>query len=260
MPRAFGWDGGRAACFGVAAFVLLACAGSAVASPPAPPHVPIRPAELCHEATRAAEARHATPPGLLDAIARTESGQADPETGTFRAWPWTVNIGGAGAWFPSRDAAIQAVRRALAIGAGNVDVGCMQVSLTHHPRAFRSLEEAFDPQANTDYAARFLVSLRDAAEGNWFVAVGLYHSRTPELARLYRERVTLAGTTVRPAGAGKLRVTLANGRVFTINTARQPTRRGRYRSACEVATILGPYAAPGVRAQACAQPSAAPPG
>jgi len=239
---------------------MLAWAGCAQASPAGTPHIPPPPADLCTDATRSAQARHATPPGLLDAIARTESGRTDPDTKSFRPWPWTVNIGGAGAWFPTKDAAVQAARRALTTGAGNVDVGCMQVSLTHHPRAFRSLDEAFDPQANVDYAARFLVSLREAADGNWFVAVGLYHSRTPELARIYRERVTLAGTTVRPAGTGKLRVTLANGRVFTINTARQPTRRGRHRSACEVATILGPYAAPGVRAQACAKPAAEPPG
>ncbi len=215
-----------------------------------PPPAPI--ADPCGDAVRDAEHRHATPPGLLAAIARTESGRVDPASGAFRPWPWAVNIAGAGYYPDSKPAAIRLVRQELDRGAGPVDVGCMQVSLTHHPRAFRSLDDALDPTMNVDYAARFLVSLRDAAEGNWFTAVGLYHSRTPELARLYRDRVSLAGTAIRPVGRNRLRVTLANGRVFTINTARQPGRRGRARSACEVAMILGPYAAPAVRAQACA--------
>lgn len=228
--------------------------GPAAPHPLPPRSSPAQPAPVldpCGDAVRETERRHATPPGLLAAIARAESGRADPASGAFRPWPWAVNIAGTGYYPDSKPAAVLLVRHALDRGVGPVDVGCMQVSLTHHPSAFRSLDDAFDPGANVDYAARFLVSLRDAAEGNWFTAVGFYHSRTPELARLYRDRVSLAGTAIRPAGPNRLRVTLANGRVFTINTARQPARRGRSRSACEVATILGPYAAQAVRAQAC---------
>jgi hypothetical protein len=214
------------------------------------------PADLCAEALRTAEARHGTPPGLLEAIAKTESGRGIGPGGTLRAWPWAVNIGGSGRYFETRDAAILAVRQALAARAGYVDVGCMQVNLQFHPLAFRSLEDAFDPAANVDYAARFLVSLRDAAAGNWFVAVGMYHSRSPDLAAVYRERVTMAGSRIRPAGRGKVRITLANGHVVTINVNRQPARAKRHRSPCEVATILGPYLAAGARARACAEPSA----
>ena len=222
---------------------------------------PDDPAVLCADALRTAEARYATPPGLLEAIAKTESGRGVGPGGTVRAWPWAVNIGGAGRYFETREAAILAVRQALAARAGYIDVGCMQVNLQFHPLAFRSLEEAFDPAANVDYAARFLVSLRDAAAGNWFVAVGMYHSRSPDLAAVYRERVTMAGSQIRPAGRGKVRITLANGHVVTINVNRQPSRVRRHRSPCEVATILGPYLAAGARARACAPastPSSAP--
>lgn len=212
----------------------------------------------CSLAIRRAEARHGTPPGLLTAIALTESGRTDPDTGRRQPWPWAVNIDGAGYYADSRPAAERLVRLAMARGVGNIDVGCMQVSLMHHPTAFRPTEEAFDAERNVDYAARFLLSLHEAAGGNWFIAAGLYHSRTPDLARAYRERLSLAGSTIRPAGKGRVRVTLANGRVFTINTARQPTRHGRHRSACEIATILGPYAAASVRAEACARPASPP--
>jgi hypothetical protein len=198
-----------------------------------------------------AEAQYGTPPGLLAAIAKAESGRPVGPTGEMQPWPWAVNIGGAGAYFETREAAVLAVRQAMTVNAGYIDVGCMQVNLQFHPKAFHSLEEAFDPHANVDYAARFLVSLRDAAAGNWFVAVGMYHSRSPDLAQLYRERVTMAGTAIRSVGAGKLRITLANGHVTVINLHRQPSRGRRHRSACEVATILGSYLAADARARAC---------
>jgi Transglycosylase SLT domain len=225
----------------------------------APPATPTEPAAMCMEALRYAEQRYGTPPGLLAAIAKTESGRSTGPRGEVQPWAWAVNIGGAGAYFETKQAAILAVQQAIAVNAGYVDVGCMQVNLQFHPRAFRSLEEAFDPIANADYATRFLVSLRDAAAGNWFIAVGMYHSRSPDLAQLYRERVTMAGTAIRPAGAGKLRITLGNGRVAVVNINRQPSRVRRHRSACEIAAILGSYLASNVRVQACAaQPASRP--
>lgn len=240
-------------------FGALLSATSLHATPPTTN--PATPHQLCSTALQRAQARHATPPGLLDSIAKAESGRPVAPTGTLQPWPWAVNIGGAGRYFETKDAAIVAVRQALAVNAGYVDVGCMQVNLQFHPNAFRSLEEAFDPEANVDYAARFLKSLQQAASGNWFTAVGLYHSRSPDLARLYRDRVSMAGSTIRPAGRSKVRITLANGRAVTINVNRQPSRGRRHRSACEVATILGPYLPPGARAQACApaRPDPAPP-
>jgi hypothetical protein len=82
----------------------------------------------------------------------------------------------------------------------SIDIGCAQVNLMHHPDAFASLEQAFDPMANADYAARFLKQLRDTqAGGNWMTAAGYYHSQTPELAAEYRQQVqavTAGGTPV----------------------------------------------------------------
>lgn len=163
-----------------------------------------------------------------------------------------MNVGGTGAYYETKQQAIAIIQRAQAVNAGYTDVGCMQVNLQFHPKAFRSLDDAFDPAINVEYAARFLKELRDAAGGNWFVAVGMYHSRSPDLAQLYRTRVTLAGTAIRPVGAGRLRITLPNGHVMSINLNRQPSRARRHRSPCDVARILGHYMAPTARAQACA--------
>ena len=137
-------------------------------------------------------------------------------------------------------------------GSSYTDVGCMQVDLQFHPKAFRSLDEAMDPVANADYAARFLVSLYEVTGGNWFAAVGYYHSRSPELARLYREHVTAVGFGISPGRPGKLRLALAGGGTVVINVNRQPSRGHRQMSACQVATILGPYLRSSARAQACA--------
>lgn len=149
------------------------------------------PAELCRPAIRAAERAHGIPFALLAALGRVESGRRDPETGAFGPWPWTINAEGRGQFFPTKAEAIAEVRRLQARGVRSIDVGCMQINLMHHPRAFASLEDAFDPVRNADYAARFLVELQGKAN-NWLQAASHYHSQTPEFAELYRAKVVAA--------------------------------------------------------------------
>jgi hypothetical protein len=64
----------------------------------------------------------------------------------------------------------------------------VQVNLMHHPDAFPSLADAFDPEKNAGYGARFLARLH-ADTGDWDRAVGYYHSRTPALAADYQSKV-----------------------------------------------------------------------
>jgi hypothetical protein len=61
--------------------------------------------------------------------------------------------------FPTKAKAIAHVRELQARGVRNIDVGCMQINLRHHPNAFPDLETAFDPEMNTAYAAQFLNGL-----------------------------------------------------------------------------------------------------
>jgi hypothetical protein len=145
----------------------------------------------CRAAIARAELDAQIPAGLLQAIGRVESGRRNPETGTAGPWPWTINAEGRGHFFPDKAAAIAAVRELQGRGVRVIDVGCMQVNLHHHPRAFASLEEAFDPVANARYAAQFLTQLH-AARNDWITAAGHYHSHTPDLAQAYRARVQAA--------------------------------------------------------------------
>ncbi len=143
---------------------------------------------LCRAAIAAAEASHRVPDAFLQAIARVESGRPDPQTGAIAPWPWTVNAEGVGSFYASKTEALAAVRALQARGVRSMDVGCMQVNLMHHPDAFASLEQAFDPAANAAYAATFLVNLFGQT-GSWPRAAAAYHSQTPTLGEDYQRRV-----------------------------------------------------------------------
>lgn len=143
---------------------------------------------LCRAAVAAAERASGIPANLLAAISRVETGRPDPATQAIHPWPWSVNAEGEGFFFDTKAAAVSAVRAMQARGVQSIDVGCAQINLMHHPRAFSSLEQAFDPVANEAYAARFLKDLFGQT-GDWAKAAALYHSATPELAADYQRRV-----------------------------------------------------------------------
>jgi hypothetical protein len=147
-----------------------------------------QPGLLCQQAIESAGQAHAVPQGLMAAIGQVESGRRDPVSGALRPWPWTVDAEGQGSFYDSKTQAIAAVRALQARGVRSIDVGCMQVNLQQHPDAFSSLEQAFDPMANADYAGRFLVQLHDQA-GAWSKATAMYHSTTPDLGAAYEQKV-----------------------------------------------------------------------
>jgi hypothetical protein len=148
-------------------------------------------ATSCLRAAQDAERRADLPPGLLLAIGLVESGRRDPATARMVAWPWTINANGIGSMFESLSAALAETRAVQGRGVTSVDVGCFQINLLQHPTAFASLEDAFDPQANAAYAARFLVALHTRT-GSWENAIAAYHSSTPERGGPYRDRVMAA--------------------------------------------------------------------
>jgi hypothetical protein len=143
---------------------------------------------LCGLAIQAAQDREAVPTGLLFAIGQVESGRPDSITHRLVPWPWTVQAQGQSHYFATKAAAVAWVQAAQTRGIQSIDVGCMQVNLMYHPAAFPSLDDAFDPGANANYAARFLVSLH-ATTGDWQKAAGLYHSQSLALAVPYAQRV-----------------------------------------------------------------------
>lgn len=162
--------------------VLLPFAAPALRAQPAVP------ADVCDQAAAVAERQYALPAGILAAIGRVESGRFDPANQALRPWPWSINAAGAGSMPPTRLDAIAQVRSLQARGMQNIDVGCFQVNLLHHPDAFATLQAAFDPLANARYAGRFLATLHRQA-GSWNAAIMAYHSAWPARGTAYRDKV-----------------------------------------------------------------------
>ena len=148
------------------------------------------------------------PAALLPAIARVESGRLDPASGRVRPWPWTINVEGVGSYYESKEQVIAAVQALQSRGVKSIDVGCMQVNLMHHPRAFSSLEQAFDPQSNARYAVSFL-SLLYQQSRDWSLATAFYHSAQPDRGEEYQRLVF--GRVMTPMGGTKLRVPATGG-------------------------------------------------
>lgn len=186
----------------LAALALFVFALPAWAAEPVPPsaraEVAGSPYADCEAAIAAAEKAPRIPDKLMPAISRVESGRLDPATRRVRAWPWTINVEGVGAFFESKQQAVAAVRSYQARGVRSIDVGCMQVNLMHHPTAFATLDDAFDPAVNATYAARFLQALYRQT-GNWNLATANYHSADADRGEDYQRRVF--GRVMTPMGA-----------------------------------------------------------
>lgn len=162
-----------------------------LAAPPRPVHATqrtdgaVNPSLLCEYAAQEAARQEGVPLSVLTAISLNETGRKSE--GTFRAWPWTVNMEGAGHWFDTPQEALAFAMREYDRGARSFDVGCFQINYKWHGENFSSIEEMFDPMANARYAARYLRDLY-AEKGSWEGAAGAYHSRTPEFADRYAAR------------------------------------------------------------------------
>ncbi|MBN9343584.1 MAG: hypothetical protein BGO76_04955 [Caedibacter sp. 38-128] len=134
------------------------------------------------------ENKHQIPAGLLNAIAKVESGRWSEKEKQLVSWPWVIHAKGEGHYFPTKELAIEAVKNLQAQGIKNIDVGLMQINLLYHPDAFETLDHAFDPKHNIEYAARFLEGLKQN-HNSWQKAVAYYHSASPTHHRPYCKKV-----------------------------------------------------------------------
>ncbi len=168
----------------------------------------------CYRAIEQVSRQTGVPEDVMLAISLTETGKKIG--GRINPWPWTVNMEGAGVWFEGPAEALAYVKTHFQRGARSFDVGCFQINYKWHHEHFGSIEEMFDPLANTQYAARFLTQLYHET-GSWRQAAGYYHSRTPEYAQRYTTRFArhlarIAGRDDDPAfvGHGSEPLELAN--------------------------------------------------
>jgi hypothetical protein len=144
--------------------------------------------KLCQLAASKAERRYRIPSQLLSAISLAETGRYNAANKATHSWPWTVRSGASSHHLPNREAAVALVKRLQAKGVRNIDIGCMQINLGYHPKAFSNLNLAFSPAYNVDYAARYLTELHKKKR-SWALAVGHYHSGVSKKRIPYWRRV-----------------------------------------------------------------------
>ncbi len=218
----------KAAVAGSALFAtLIALAPISVASTD---KTSLRSNDLCAGPILRTEGLRGIPVRLLRAISLAESGRLNPGGRATIAWPWTVNAGGDARYYATKAQAIAGVRRLKARGVRNIDVGCMQINLMYHPKAFANLEAAFDPATNVAYAARYLKELRGKS-GSWVSAIASYHSSDMRRGYPYMLRV-LKIWTGRPGGAKPTQLASLSGNRQAGSTRLQNrTPGGNWRSA-----------------------------
>lgn len=153
---------------------------------------------ICDAAAQQAAQNSGVPLSVLMSIARVETGTSI--AGALTPWPWAANVAGKGHFFQTMDKAVAFAAQQIDAGNINFDVGCFQINLRWHSQGFTSLENAFDPMANANYAATFLARLYQDT-GNWSDAVATYHSRTPEHAQTYLEKVKSVWKDLQSGGA-----------------------------------------------------------
>ena len=155
---------------------------------------------VCMDATTKAEERYQIQKYLLTSISTVETGKWNSKTQQKMAWPWTINVRGKGHYYKTKEAAIAAAKAFRKRGIKSFDVGCMQINMKFHGHEFASLEEAFDPQSNVEYAARFLKRLYDRRQ-DWMKAATDYHSKKPRKARVYHKKLLAALETAKKGHA-----------------------------------------------------------
>lgn len=141
----------------------------------------------CITAAAQAERAERIPEGFLFAMSKVESGRVEAD-GVVAPWPWTITAAGVGHYYQSKQEAVAAVQAFRDQGVNSLDVGCMQINLQQHPDAFPSVELAFDPVRNAQYAGLFLRQMYDKT-GSWPRAAAAYHSQTPGVGTPYQWKV-----------------------------------------------------------------------
>lgn len=160
---------------------------------------PIDTAHMCLNATQTMEKNYNIKKHLLTTIASVESGRWNEDAQQKQAWPWTINAKGKGYFFNTKAEAVQKVKELQAQGIKSIDVGCMQINMLYHGKEFKSIEEAFDPMRNVEYAAKFLTNLYENNNHDWLKAAMSYHSTSPKKAQRYRKKIVDAFETVKIA-------------------------------------------------------------
>lgn len=99
--------------------------------------------------------KHNIPPGILYAIALTESGKTIMP-GMFRPWPWTLNVAGKPKRYATRKETWNAIRYYMKQDIQSIDIGLMQVNWRWNKHRLGNTWSALDPSFNVNAGAKIL--------------------------------------------------------------------------------------------------------
>ncbi len=124
---------------------------------------------LCESEIVTAAERYDVPVGILYSVGLTETGKR----GSLH--PYALNVEGRAVFARNLGEALKVFYRARSDGRKLIDLGCMQINHHYHGHRFADLRAMLDPRQNVDYAARFLVELKERHR-SWTMAVARYHA------------------------------------------------------------------------------------
>lgn len=145
--------------------------------------------DVCTKAAIEAEKMYQIKEGLLQTIASVESGRWDSKLNRRVSWPWAMQVNGKGYYYSTKEEAVLAVKALMAEGIDNIDVGCMQINLKYHGKAFKSVEDAFEPTQNVAYSAQFLRNLYKHNGHSWQKTAMQYHSKNYARGVAYMDKL-----------------------------------------------------------------------
>ena len=186
---------------------------------------------VCMQATQKFEKQYNIKKHLLTTISSVETGRWNEDAQQSLAWPWTINAQGKGQFFKTKAEAVRAIKKLQAQGVKSIDVGCMQINLSYHGKAFDSIEDALDPQKNVEYAAQFLTKLYNNNDKDWLKAAMAYHSSTPRKALRYKKKIVSAYEVVKTAQQDRedrLFGERVEAQKMALNESRQNTKALKY--------------------------------
>lgn len=140
-------------------------------------------------------------PTLLYAIAMQESGRFDRKIGRLKPWPWALNVEGQGYFYDDMTDVWDALASFLREEPRHIGIGLVQVTWPFNADILWDPYTALDPATNLVLGARILRGCYERL-GDWWQAVGCYHSPTAEIAEAYRDRVYRHWLTIHPTAEG----------------------------------------------------------
>ena len=175
----------------------------------------------CLNAIRHFEKKYKIPKNLLYLISLVESGKWNENSKSLQPWPWTANIRGKSKFFKNKKEMVVFLKKHIASGQENIDLGCNQINYKYHKKNFNNIEQMITPYYNVGYSAHYLFQ-NFSKTGNWDNAVALYHSKNPNRSGRYMKKIR---ETAKNSSSLQMALNDTNKNKLSIHTSDKKTHK-----------------------------------